>query len=334
MKTFTKSEIEFLKTNALSFGAIVCAKKLNRSLGSVISKLKREKILYKHKTDKSETEINNIIFIENKKKIVLDFKNNGKELAYFLGFFWADGTINREDFISIEILKNDGAELLPIFEKIADFKISYRKRKNRQEQMTFSYSDKEIASILKNLGKYPHSKESHKKILDYIPSEYHLYFLRGLIDGDGCFYKGKKYSQFTIGGSLNQDWSTIINLLESFNVNSCAVKRYYKNYTSSILRVTGKENLFNLIKILYQDLDDIYLKRKKNKAFEIIETYNNNSKLNEKHRKKYSIRYSDGTEVVINNLKKFAKDNGFCYECLNKAANNSGKYKNINIRKL
>ena len=54
--------------------------------------------------------------------------------------------------------------------------------------MTFFYSDPNIISLLYNLGKYPHSSESHEKILNYIPKKYHIWFIRGLIDGDGNFY--------------------------------------------------------------------------------------------------------------------------------------------------
>ena len=42
----------------------------------------------------------------------LDFSNNPKYLAYFLGYFWADGYIlNNRDVLRIEITQEDGLQV-------------------------------------------------------------------------------------------------------------------------------------------------------------------------------------------------------------------------------
>ena len=160
MKTFTKKEIEFLKENANSFGAYVCSIKLNRSFTTVVAKLRRENIPYKYKkTNKTKEEIEKLEFKEDD-KLFIDFNfnttNTPKELAYFLGFFWADGTINSEKYVHIEIASEDGKELQTIFSKLCNsFYISYRKREGRKEQMSFFYKDEKFCNFLKSKGKYP-----------------------------------------------------------------------------------------------------------------------------------------------------------------------------------
>lgn len=91
----------------------------------------------------------------------------------------------------MEIIDEDAEDITSILNKIGSFSIYHRNRKNRKPQTTFCACSKNKASLLEKLGKYPHSSENHKQILEYIPKEYHLYFLRGLIDGDGCISLGE-----------------------------------------------------------------------------------------------------------------------------------------------
>jgi len=113
-----------------------------------------------------------------------------KELAYFLGFFWADGYISSDNSLVVEIAKNDADDIEHIFMKVCTFHLYERNRLNKQTQKTFHCSDYErtIIPLLKQLGKYPKSIDSHKNIIEYIPEEYIKYFIRGLYDGDGSLY--------------------------------------------------------------------------------------------------------------------------------------------------
>ena len=69
-----------------------------------------------------------------------------KEFAYFIGFVWSDGFINRNSYVVIEIIKDDGLNLFNIFSKVGEFKYSERKREGRQEQSTFFFNNKELAN--------------------------------------------------------------------------------------------------------------------------------------------------------------------------------------------
>jgi hypothetical protein len=349
MESFTKKEIEFLKENANSFGAYICSIKLNRKFSSVISKLRREKIPYKYKkTDKTKEEIENLEFKEDENLYInFDFNTTKtpKELAYFLGFFWADGTINREKYIHIEITSEDGNELLPIFSKLSNnFYISYRKREGRKEQMSFFYKDKMFSDFLKSKGKYPRTVESHKKILEYIPEKYKIYFIRGLIDGDGCFSKlneTKTYFNivlcFEIAGRYEQDWDYLIKFFkEKYNLELSLQLCKTDITTSSRIRTHNSEKIINFVKILYNDKDEIYLKRKYNKIKEYIEYREKKNKEHLKENGGYYITINDEPPVFVNKrkLSQFCRENNLCYENINKLANKKiDKYKNIKITK-
>jgi len=187
-KHYSEEEINFLKENISKFGVQICANKLDRPINGIINKCRRLGIKLNDKCNASIEEINNLKFDFN--NLVLNFSETlfPKELAYFLGFLWADGYVKVPNRIIIEIAEEDGIKLQPIFEKLTKFSIYKRCREGRKPQMTFYYSDSNITNLLYNLGKYPHSSESHEKILTYIPEKYHIWFIRGLIDGDGNFY--------------------------------------------------------------------------------------------------------------------------------------------------
>ena len=76
-----------------------------------------------------------------------------------------------------------------ILNKVANFHKYPQVVDNRQPQLDIYIGSKLAADILVSLGKYSRSSESHQKIIEFIPKEYRLYFIRGLIDGDGNFSK-------------------------------------------------------------------------------------------------------------------------------------------------
>lgn len=272
---YTKEQFAFLKENINKFGYEICAEKIGKKSVSVVGFLNRKGISVSKKCYATKDEIENLKFKDNRKFLIIDFRKseNPKELAYFLGYFWADGYLCRNG-IRLEITEEDGDDIKNILMKIADFHIYRRRREGRKPQILFWYQDKEIFELLKSLGKYPRSTESHEKIFNYIPEEYHVWFIRGLIDGDGCFYNnnraGKKSVQFSISNSIGYDWSFLIEKLKQYNLNMKISLRETKNGNSSFLRCSSPINIKLFINILYKENDDIWLKRKHDKAFKIL----------------------------------------------------------------
>ena len=271
-KKLFECEINYIKENCPIYGVNRVAKALGRGTVIVRTALKK----YNISTPRRGEALNDEPPIFNKNFIIFStrFEKITPELAYWLGFFWADGSINDKGWIGIEITEEDGENLKDLFTSIYPFFIHKRARKNKKTQISFSVTDKNISSLLKTLGKYPHSCENHKKILNYLKNEDLIkYFLRGLIDGDGNFYINRKheYAQFTLASSLNQDWSYLEKYLKEFNPSISKEKTNYGN--SSILRITGKNNLVNFITFLDCENIKIGLDRKRSKAIEILKMY-------------------------------------------------------------
>lgn len=277
------------------------------------------------------------------RKIDLSFNSNPKETAYFMGFFWADGCINSKKYLVTEIVEDDGKYLMEIFNKVAEFKVSYRNRKNRKPQMLFFLKDETACEKLIELGKYPGTVESHSKVIDFVPEAYRIYFLRGLIDGDGCFYSGPanhKWNNntvhFTIGSRYEQDWSGLITYCSSIGFNLTPIKRTHKNgqQKSSIVRSSNFHDIETFVSKLYEINDNIWLERKYSKIQNAILEHKKHIQESNDRRKKYEITLENGEVKITNNLKEFCLKNGMCYDCVNRAANKNGKYKNFIIRKI
>ena len=280
-KFYTKEEIEFLKENAPKFGVKICAEKLNKSEHSVYAKLNRLSIKPGIDPNITQKDIDNLIFESSFKELNINFNITKfpKETAYFMGFFWADGYIKNKE-LTIEIIEEDGKVLEPIFDRIATFSKYYRSREGRKPQMTFRFNSDEVAKLFISLGKYPKSTESHEKILKYIPKEYHVYFLRGLIDGDGCWYYNEHNTQFSITSSLNSDWSFLVNYLkENLNFNcstSIQSNTISTSNSSSKIRNSHPSEIYNFIRYLYKIKDGIWLERKYQKTQYILKNENGN----------------------------------------------------------
>lgn len=224
------------------------------------------------------------------------FNNIDYRLAYWLGFMWADGCINHHCSMTIEILENDGMEISKQLQEIYPFTISTRKRPGKKSQMKIRVTDKKVGTLLESLGKYSKSSESHKKILDYLSDEtLKKYFLRGLIDGDGNFYINEKeqYGQFTLVSNYYQDWNGMLDYLKLFNPHIHTGIR--PNGKTSILRITGKDNMLKFIHFLEYDKNDIGLKRKINIALEIEKMYN---ETNSKKVAKHVFQYTKNMELI------------------------------------
>ena len=109
----------------------------------------------------------------------------------------------------IKCVRKDIEAVEHIFDKVTVFNKYYLNRSNRQPQMECHVFHKPSSDLLKSLGKYTNSLESHQKIMEFIPEQYRNHFIRGFIDGDGCYYHRKNSTNicFSLSGNYNQDWS-------------------------------------------------------------------------------------------------------------------------------
>lgn len=266
------NEVEFLKENYSKLGSEECSKILNRTKTSISRKANRLKLKINKnitkniKSKKSKISWKNrykkTLDINFSKKIKTDINNINENFAYVLGYLWGDGYIhyggkNGINFISMEINKNDGEEIKEIMFKIANWKIYYRIRKNKQPQINFHLSNKKFIEYLISLN---FNKKSHIKhsIIEKISKENKKYFYLGLSDADGCFYINKKnYNyQYSISSSYDQDWIYLENLFKElkikYKINKIKNKKSNGNYhKSSNIRISNKKDIIKFGEFIY-----------------------------------------------------------------------------------
>lgn len=268
---YTEAEIQFLKENYPSKGGKYCSEYLNRTMGSIHSHC----ILHKIKRIKSfegdSFNMNNVLPIKD------------KEIAYYLGFLWADGYLNNRS-VRIEIVKNDGDILYNIIKSFGNFKTYTRLRKDRTIPiLSIGVYCIQFYKFLVENDYHIKSQTSPTKILSKIPKKLKPYFYRGWIDGDGCFYINGKCIQFSLAGSYDQDWSDFEILLKSLSIRYRIKKTITpKGHKSSIIRITSRYDIKLLCEYLYNNNDKIYLERKYNKYLEILDFIKTRETLNNK----------------------------------------------------
>ncbi len=216
---------------------------------------------------------------------------NSSNVAYFLGFLWADGSIKGKNGIAIEIANCDAQELKELFNNIGFWQIRHRQRQKNGKPfgklMTcYSITDKRLTDFLKENDYENKSTFSPNKILSKIPKNLHPAFWRGYCDGDGtvvCSPQAKKQDlQIMFSSSYDQNWLALQSFLMEFcfayNVSLyCRKKTNGKEHKSSclFLRGTRREKL-KFLELIYSD-EEIGLKRKASQL-PIIKEFVENSK--------------------------------------------------------
>ena len=208
---------------------------------------------------------NNLTLVRNRKVEFSNFENiTKKEVAYFLGFFWSDGTVFKNS-IDLTIKTGDSKEIFGILSKFGTWNIRHfnKKLKDKVFKSTIiNCHDKKIAEFLIENDYLNKSLTTPTKILKLISDDLKPYFFRGLIDGDGCFCS-KNRSYLSITGNINQNWDEIIHLYNNFSLKFKLTKKERKTGNSSFIVISNKKDIIKLGDFLYGDsFDGIGLSRK------------------------------------------------------------------------
>ncbi|MEX2514607.1 MAG: hypothetical protein WD335_00555 [Candidatus Paceibacterota bacterium] len=189
------------------------------------------------------------------------------EVAYGVGLFVTDGCLSKDgrhlDFTSkdVEQLKN--------FKKCFDLntKISYKTSGYTNKKCPrLQFSDVGLYRFFVSIGMTP-AKTKTLGTID-VPDEYYFDFLRGHLDGDGCFYSywDKRwkssfmfYLVFAAYSELHIKWIREIlreNLNVSGHLNKPSERRIFQ------LKF-AKEESFKILKKIYYTEDIVCLSRKR-----------------------------------------------------------------------
>lgn len=206
-------------------------------------------------------------------KLFSSFMLEPNETAYYLlGYLWSDGYIKMSKGkitgLSLEVVKEDGDYLLPLFQQMGEVLHTPRQRKNRKTQLIIFLKSSILGNILNDLGLCKNRVDC-SQLLKLIPVRFQRYFMLGIFDGDGCFYikNDKNVYQASISASSNTNWSPIINLLNrrcniDFKISLSSI------CSGSMIRVASRNATYKLGEWMYYN-HDLGLPRKKEKWLSI-----------------------------------------------------------------
>lgn len=267
-KRWTTEEVSFLKEHYSTKGSNFCSKELDRSERSI----KNKAFSMGLRLHESAYLINNRDDDYYKVNVKHFTDISLPEAAYTLGYLWADGyAVNNE--IRLEIVKEDADAIKDVLEVLGEWFYYNRCRDNNRPVTRVSTSNKVLFEYLIGLDFKTKSVVSPNKLLDTIPLALQNYFFRGIIDGDGCFYK----NSIIIAGSYDQDWKYFEDLSKKLNIKCNTYRKENKlNQRHSIIEFNGV-NSKKLGEYIYSGIP-FGLERKKKKFLDIVNWYNSSPK--------------------------------------------------------
>jgi hypothetical protein len=266
---WTEDQLNFLKENYKS-GITFCARKLGEKYHNVNTQLSRMGL-------KLTGENKGAILAIAKRQKLDDYKVKPEqfynikppEVAYFLGYFWADGCVKTtRNYVQMEISPEDYESLKNTLNKIGKWNIYYPMGKNSVVIQTSNYDIKQF--LLKHDYGIK-SGASADKILSKIPDELKHYWWRGYLDGDGHIGKVNYYVGFTSG--YDQDWLFVENLFKELKINKFNIRRLVLSVgRNSTISISRGEFVIKLLSYVYSNAscDNIGLPRKYKKFIEFI----------------------------------------------------------------
>lgn len=204
------------------------------------------------------------------------FKFWSRQMAYVLGFTFADGNIYRTS-LTWDIQKRD-LDLLQKINKVTNstYPISIRKNSYRlriNNQIFIKWAIKK--------GLLP--KKNMRKILPSIPSYLARHFIRGYLDGDGWVVIRNGKNEGDVGfASGSKEFLKLLNIsIKNYlNILPAKVRRKVKITPKGVRAITYQleyysSNAFKIAKWVYGNLskEDIYLERKYQKYLLVKNLY-------------------------------------------------------------
>lgn len=249
----------FIENNYSKFGLNYCIKNTHLSRNVVLSIITKKRLK------------------RAKEKINIDLNN--KFFCYLLGLIWSDGTIYKykksDNRIALCMVSEDMYDILPHIKNICNWSILHNDNKKRKckDTITLRITDSDFRKFLIRNDYLNKSYISADKILNLIPDNNIRYFLRGIIDGDGCFYLNKNNYQryISICSSYEQDWTYMEKVSKKLGCKYHIIKSKFKGGKSSTFKMCNKNSILSFGTYIYEDFFGI--KRKYDKFLEIKSSY-------------------------------------------------------------
>lgn len=207
--------------------------------------------------------------------------------AYFLGLLYADGNIYlKRNRVQITLWNED----VYILEKMANaIKYTGKMYIDRIKYTKLIIDSKIMVNDLINKGCIPNKSLILKfPTEEQVPAELQRHFIRGYFDGDGCISTSRKqlnkisvrrgaisYNKQHLSCNITSTKEFINSLSEILNNNYIYTGEFIKRYPKKELSagtcyISRAADIEKFYKYIYEDCNDIYLLRKKDKFEEII----------------------------------------------------------------
>lgn len=200
--------------------------------------------------------------------------------AYFLGFIYADGWIctneqarnyelgielQSEDKYLLEKLNDELGGLNKIYHHNPEVRYIKGVRANSgHSDVLRVYSKPLVLSLIKNGIE---KNKTQKDVYPVVPDSLFFDWLRGYIDGDGCFYNKENSMLMHITCSTQAPLKYIQSKLNKYGITTSIYKENPKKYR---LNCTNKNSLYILVNRLYYKDGLFYLKRKYEKVKHLL----------------------------------------------------------------
>lgn len=202
------------------------------------------------------------------------FQEWSPAMAYVLGFWFADGSVERSIAIRGHYVRVGSTELEIISyikrQLSAEHKIHKTLRPAQKNYYLLRIGDKHMFDELVALGVV--ERKSRTALFPKVPKKFLSHFIRGYFDGDGCVYleksKDGSYKRLTTvftSGSIN--FLTQLRIVLAREIHTPFTKkisttRSGAGATAFQLRYSSRDSL-KLYSFLYKNVNDaFYLKRK------------------------------------------------------------------------
>lgn len=234
---WSKSEIEFLQQNANKLQTHEIAQALNKSERSISSKSIKL----------------GIINTDYKYDFLLDFTKMSPYLAYFYGFFFADGCVvfpqgkNLHTRIGITVKNSDACYIDNVIYNICHKGSRRIKQLSTGSQICiYDFRSKPLVEFIGNkLGFKYKNQFFDSRIFKFIPERYHSYFWRGYFDGDGSaiLRSNRLGINCTFCGPVNFNYSLLEDKMRDLNIKA---KRYESDNLQSQRKIRGRWSTLNI----------------------------------------------------------------------------------------
>lgn len=195
------------------------------------------------------------------------------EWAWFLGFFWADGSFySKGNGWSLELKASDFEQIWPILNNMGFNSFCSRTRYNKYHQKSIKSS--KLSNFFRQFDFDKKSVVPPIKLWNKFNQEQKVLFLRGLFEGDGCFTHNGKRPRITMNGGKDYDWDFLLNFFLENSIDLPCIERKTRIQNGkirgySILTWSSKQATNKIASLLYSNHLDLCLRRKFEKAQKI-----------------------------------------------------------------